>query len=79
MASHVFIRNDGIKRPYSGAYRVMCRSDKWFTVRMSGRDKTVSVDQFKPAFVLADDVEERAHVLSDLEDRILVSFSGSPR
>ena len=83
MASHVFIRNDGIKRPmeqpYSGPYRVMCRSDKWFTVRMSGRDKTVSVDQFKPAFVLADDVEERAHVLSDLEDRILVSFSGSPR
>jgi hypothetical protein len=80
-ASHVFIRNDDIKRPmeqlYSGPYRVMCRSDKWVTVRMSGRNKTVSVDRLKPAFVLADDVDERADVLSDREDRLLVSFSGS--
>jgi len=82
MASHVFIRNDGIKQPmeqpYSGPYRVMCCSDKWFTVRVSGRHKTVSVDQLKPAFVLANDIEERADVLSDREDRLLVSFSGSP-
>ena len=82
MSSHVFIRNDGIKRPmeqpYSGPYRVMCRSDKWFTVRVSGRDKTVSIDRLKPAFVLAHDVDERADMLSDREDRLLVSFSGSP-
>jgi hypothetical protein len=80
-ASHVFIRNDGYKRPfeqpYNGPYRVVFRSDKCFTVRVSGRDKTVSVDRLTPAFVLADDVDERADVLSDREDRLLVSFSGS--
>ena len=81
-ARHVFIRNDGQKRPleqpYSGPYRVVRRSDKWFTVSVSGRDKTVSVDRLKPAFVLADDVDERADALSERDDRLLVSLSGLP-
>jgi cleavage and polyadenylation specificity factor subunit 1 len=81
-ASHVFIRNDGYKRPleqpYSGPYRVVRRSDKFFTVNVRGRDKTVSVDRLKPAFILADDIVERADASSTQEDRILVSLSGPP-
>jgi len=57
-ASHVFIRSDGIKRPleqpYSGPYLVVRRGDKCFTVNVNGRDKTVSVDRLKPAFILAE-------------------------
>jgi len=45
-ASHVFKHNDGYKRPleqsYSGPYRVISRSDKCFTVHVSGHDKLVS-------------------------------------
>ena len=82
-ASHVFIRNDGYKRPleqpYSGPYRVVSRSDKCFTVHVSGHDKTVSVDRLKPAFILADDIVERADASSAQEDRILVSLSGPPQ
>jgi hypothetical protein len=78
----VFIRNDGYKRPleqpFSGPYRVVSRSDKCFTVSVSGRDKTVSVDRLKPAFILADDIVERADASSAREDRILVSLSGPP-
>jgi cleavage and polyadenylation specificity factor subunit 1 len=79
-ASHVFIRIDGYKRPleqpYSGPYRVVRRSDKCFTVSVSGRDKTISVDRLKPAFILADDICDRADASSAQEDRILVSLSG---
>lgn len=81
-ASHVFIRNDGIKRPleqpYSGPYRVVCRSDKCFTVNVSGQDKTISVDRLKPAFILAEDIETGAHASSERDDRILVSLPGPP-
>ena len=60
--------SDGIKRPleqpYSGPYHAVCRSDKCFTVNVSGRDKTVSVDRLKPAFMLAEDIEDRADASS---------------
>jgi len=81
-ASHVFIRHDGQKRPleqpYSGTYRVVHRSEKWFVVSVNGRDKTISVDRLKPAFLLADDIVERADESSPLGERILVSLSGPP-
>ena len=79
-ASHVFIRNDGIKRPleqpYSGPYRVVCSSDKCFTVSVHGRDKTVSVDRLNPAYVLEEDIEDRADASSESDNELLVSFSG---
>jgi len=47
-------------------------------VNVSGRDKTVSVDRLKPAFILAEYIEDRADASSEPENRILVSFSGLP-
>jgi hypothetical protein len=79
----VFIRNDGHKRPleqpYSGPYRVVCRGDKCFTVSVRVRDKTVSLDRLKPAFILSDDIDERATASSAQDGRVLVSLSGLPR
>ena len=49
-----------------------------FTLSVSGRNKTVSVDRLKPAFILAEDVEDRADASSERDYRILVSFSGLP-
>ncbi len=36
--------------PYSGPYRVLARSDKFFTLDLNTRIDTVSIDRLKPAF-----------------------------
>jgi cleavage and polyadenylation specificity factor subunit 1 len=80
-ASQGFIRSDGYKRPleqpYSGPYRVVHRSDKWFVVNVGGRDKTISVDRLKPAFFVAEDIVEPADT-SPARDRVLLSQAGPP-
>lgn len=37
--------------PYSGPYRVVARSDKFFTLDLNTRVDTVSIDRLKPAFL----------------------------
>lgn len=56
--THVFLRNDGVKRPlqapYDGPYKVISRTTKTFTLIINGKQSTVSIDRVKPAFCLAD-------------------------
>ena len=51
----VFVRHDAIKRslqkPYDGPFRVLHRSDKHFTLDISGKKKVVSMDRLKPAHI----------------------------
>ena len=51
--THVFIRNDSVRKPlqqpYDGPYRVLHRTDKHFTVDINGRQDIVSLDRLKPA------------------------------
>ncbi|XP_029167682.1 uncharacterized protein LOC114938095 [Nylanderia fulva] len=53
---HVFVRHDGprtmLQAPYEGPYAVISRSEKIFVVRMHGKEKTVSIDRLKPAYIL---------------------------
>ena len=53
--NHVFLRKDAIKAPitppYTGPYRVLSRSDKLFTLDISGKKETVSIDWVKRAFL----------------------------
>lgn len=53
-SSHVFIRNDAVKRslqpPYNGPYEVLRRDAKHMTLFINGRTDTVSIDRLKPAF-----------------------------
>ncbi|XP_067122354.1 uncharacterized protein [Centruroides vittatus] len=53
--SHVFVRNDSVKKPlqapYDGPYQVIARSNKHFTILIKGRDAVISVDRLKPAFI----------------------------
>ena len=51
----VFVRHDAVKRslqkPYNGPFRVLHRSDKYFTLDISGKKKVVSMDSLKPAHI----------------------------
>ncbi|KAJ8722681.1 hypothetical protein PYW07_003861 [Mythimna separata] len=63
--SHVFVRNDAVRRPltptYNGPHRVLQRNDKTYTIQADGKTKTISIDRLKPAFLL--DSQPEAEVI----------------
>ncbi|UYV77645.1 hypothetical protein LAZ67_15001806, partial [Cordylochernes scorpioides] len=56
--SHVFIRTDRVRKPleppYEGPFPVLDRTDKYFTLKVKGRNVTTSIDRLRPAYLLAD-------------------------
>jgi hypothetical protein len=57
-AQFVYIRRGGVIPPlaplYQGPYKVLGRSDKYFSVEVGGRSENVSVDRLKPHLGKAD-------------------------
>ncbi len=53
--SYVFVSHDAVRKPlqplYDDPFRVLDRSDKFFTLDLNGRIDTVSIDRLKPAYV----------------------------
>lgn len=61
--SHVFVRNDAVKKPlqapYDGPYRVLKRNSKTFALQLPDRrSSTISIDRLKPAYILNEDTDE---------------------
>ncbi len=54
-ATHVFVRHDAVRKPlqppYDAPYRVLDRSDRFYTLDLNGRTDSVSVDRLKPAHI----------------------------
>ncbi|XP_066260989.1 uncharacterized protein [Euwallacea similis] len=63
--THVFVRNDAVKKPlqppYEGPFPVKSRADKYFTVLINHREINISKDRLKPAFILAQDPTSHDH------------------
>ena len=56
-AELVFLRTDAVRKPlqppYSGPYRVLQRSPKYFKIEVNGKSALVSIDRLKPAYSLS--------------------------
>ena len=53
--THIFLRKDAVKVPltprYTGHYRMISRTDKLFTLDISGKKETVSINWMKRVFL----------------------------
>ncbi|XP_072168403.1 uncharacterized protein [Diadema setosum] len=60
--SHVFVRDDTVRKPlqhpYRGPFPVIRRADKFFVIDYHGKHDTVSIDRLKPAFIETDIIPE---------------------
>ncbi|UYV65843.1 hypothetical protein LAZ67_3005615 [Cordylochernes scorpioides] len=43
-----------LEPPYEGPFPVLDRTDKYFTLKLKGRNVTISIDRLRPAYLLAD-------------------------
>ena len=82
--THVFVRHDAtrtpLQAPYDGSFRVVTRTDKYFTVERKGKADTISVDRLKPAFLDATDACSAPPILqSDTLPSSTPPTSSSPR
>lgn len=72
--THVFVRNDAIRKPleqpYSGPYRIIKRTDKVFTLDINGKIKVLSIDRLKPAFMFNDEITEDAKYVTIPQERV---------
>ena len=52
---YVFVWHDGVRKllqpPYNGAFKILQRSSKCFTLDVSGQKKFISLDHLKPAHI----------------------------
>lgn len=59
VSSHVFIRQDMVRKPlqqpYEGPFKVLKHGPKFFKVEVRGVEKNIAIDRLKPAFLQVED------------------------
>lgn len=67
--THVFIRNDAVRKtlqpPFDGPFKVLKRTERYFTVQLKHRKAQISMDRLKAAFIV-DPIAESADNQSTL-------------
>lgn len=62
--SHVFVRNDAVRKPlsppYDGPYPVILRNEKTYTLKLPTRTTVINIDRLKPAHILCEDTATRS-------------------
>lgn len=57
--THVLLRDDTIRGPlqqaYNGPYEVIKRNGRTYVILMNGKEKTVTIDRIKPAYIIEDE------------------------
>lgn len=58
-STHVYIRNDTVRKPltppYDGPYEVVKRYDKYYKIQLPNRTAVITIERLKPAFTLQED------------------------
>lgn len=69
-SEHVFVRYDGVKtglqNPYEGPFKVISRGPKTFIIKIKDKDVAVSIERLKPAYTLADNIQENTYEQNNL-------------
>jgi cleavage and polyadenylation specificity factor subunit 1 len=60
--TEVFVRKDRVKapleQPYSGPFKVIEKSDKYFKIEINGKQETVSIDRLKAAHRISEESQK---------------------
>ncbi|XP_064476218.1 uncharacterized protein LOC135390170 [Ornithodoros turicata] len=66
--THVFVRVDAVRKPlqppYTGPYQVVSHTSKFFFLIINGKQKQVSIDRLKPAYIEAAAADLTAALIS---------------
>lgn len=72
--SHVFLREDAVKRgfqpAYKGPYKVINRDNKVYKLLINGKEINVSIDRIKPAYLLDSNTEKIPKQLYDEKESL---------
>lgn len=82
-ATHVFVRHDAptrsLQQPYDGSYEVLSRGIKTFKLRINGKIVNTSIDRFKPAYTLQEELEDNKNVPTTEEPEIQLPTESKTR
>lgn len=77
----VFVRNELMRKslqpPYDGPYDVVKRLGKTYIIRIGDKEKTISIDRLKPAYIIQDDNSSNDSTEIQITDKTDVSLSNN--
>jgi len=79
-ANQVFVRREGamLQPPYDGPFAVMNRDDENFTIRVHGKNITVSIDRVKPAYLLSESLIDAGETTNNQQQHTQTHPTATP-